>query len=389
MKKIALTAVIFIFCTNLFAAEDNNIRVLIAKQVGKASIAGQFTLDNPPNFNISGNLKAFNVSSAVNGFNINGQFVNIPYVSVTSYGSPIYYNRKSYTGSLIFHNEKGLMNVVNVLPLEEYLVGIVASEMPKDWPAESLKAQAVVARTYAMYQRRGRSSGWSGSIYDVESTVSDQVYRGNVINDRSVRSAVENTKGEFLTLDGKLLKTFFSSTCGGRTESAKNVWNEEYKLPTFEDPYCSRAPHMKWNYSISKAELIQKLKNAGFSAQSIDDIKIERRPGNPRAAIIQIDIGDETIVFQGSEFRKLIGYNLIKSTWFDAKISFGDVRFSGRGYGHGVGMCQWGAKGMAEAGKSYQQILSYYYPGVRIEKTEEVQAVDQKGFKKITKRRFR
>lgn len=392
MKKIMLVVAvaIFIFSVSVFAAEENNIRVLITRQTARASIAGQFTLDNLPNVNISGNLKAFNILPTANGFNINGQPVSAPYISVTSYGSPIYYNKRSYVGSLVFYNEKGLINVVNILSLEEYLVGLVASEMPKDWPSESLKAQAVVARTYAMYQRRGRSSGWSGSNYDVEATVSDQVYKGNIANDRSFRVAVEGTRGEFLTLYGKLLKTFFSSTCGGKTESAKNVWNEEYKLPIIEDPYCSRAPHIKWNYSISKAGLVEKLKTAGFSAQSIDDIRLERRADNPRVATIQIDIGPETIVLQGNEFRRLIGYNLIKSTWFDVKISLGEINFSGRGYGHGVGMCQWGAKGMAGAGKDYQQILAFYYPGAEIEKTEEQpQPAGQKSFKNVRKRKFR
>jgi stage II sporulation protein D len=390
MKKTALIMVIFLFSTGVFASENNNIRVLVARQVAKASLAGQFTLDNLPSVNISGNQQAFNILPTTNGFSVNGQLAEVPYVSVTSYGSPIYYNGRSYIGSLIFRNEKGLLSVINVLPIEEYLVGLVASEMPKNWPTESLKAQAVVARTYAMFQRKGRNSAWSSSPYDVESTVLDQVYRGNVVNDKLVRKAVEETKGEYLTLNGKLLKTFFSSTCGGKTESAKNVWNEAYEIPIIEDPYCSRAPNMKWNYTISKVGLVERLKKAGFKAQSIDDIKIERRPNNPRVATIQIDIGPETVVLQGNEFRKMLGYNLVKSTWFDAKISFGDVHFRGRGYGHGVGMCQWGAKGMAEAGKDYRQILEYYYPGARIEAAaKEEQVLDQKNFKKIKKRKFR
>lgn len=269
---------------------------------------------------------------------------------------------RKYSGRIEFYeNGNGTLTAVNVLPLEEYLVGLVASEMPTDWPLEAIKAQAVAARSYALYQK-GAKAPLTGHIYDVDSNVLDQVYNGASDNER-VKAAVRSTKGEVLTRHGKPIKAFFNSTCGGQTESSFNVWGEKGLTTHITDPYCARSPHLKWHYSISRRALAAILTKRGFPAEDITDISIDNREKNPRAGVVVIGTGSQTFYIQGSEFREMLGYNALKSTWFGVSIEGNNVVFEGRGFGHGVGMCQWGAKGMAEAGKGYREILAFYYPG--------------------------
>ena len=281
----------------------------------------------------------------------------------------ITFRKKIFHGRLEFYdNGDGTLAAVNVLPMEEYLVGLVAAEMSVDWPVEALKAQAVASRTYAVYQRDARSSKWSDSIYDLESSVLDQVYDGAVKDDSRVREAVEGTKGEMLKKHGQVVKAFFHSACGGRTETALNVWGEEKMFGTVKDPYCKRSPNSSWRYKISKPELASRLVKGGYPAETISSVSVERRRNDPRAATVAIDTGDQTIFLQGSDLRRIIGYENVKSTWFDVKLDGDRVSFPGHGFGHGVGLCQWGAKAQAEAGKNYREILKFYYPGTKIEK---------------------
>jgi stage II sporulation protein D len=279
------------------------------------------------------------------------------------------FRKKTFHGRLEFYdNGGGTLTAVNILPIEEYLVGLVAAEMSVDWPLEALKAQAAASRTYALYQREARTSKWSDSIYDLESSVLDQVYDGSVKDDSRVRGAVEATRGEVLKRRGRLVKAFFHSACGGRTESAVNVWGEEKMFDTVRDPYCKRSPNSSWSYKIPRSGLAERLAAAGYPAERIDSVSVERRRNDPRAATVAIDTGGQTVFLQGSDLRRIIGYENVKSTWFDVRFDGDELVFTGRGFGHGVGLCQWGAKGMAEAGKDYREILKFYYPGTRLEK---------------------
>lgn len=274
-------------------------------------------------------------------------------------------NGKKYRGEVRFYKETdGSITVINTLPLEEYLVGLVASEMPMDWPNEAIKAQSVAARTYAMFQKQGRAH----LNYDVEATTVDQVYEGVPQNDERVREAVESTNGEILTLRGKLFKAFFHSTCGGQTETALNVWNEANNFHIVHDNFCAKSPHSSWTFTLGKNILATKLREAGFSAKTIRKISVEKQRNNPRAASVIIDTGEQTIYLQGNDFRRIVGYEKLKSTWFNIRLVGLNVVFEGKGYGHGVGMCQWGVKGMAESNKSYRDILKFYYPWARIER---------------------
>ena len=247
----------------------------------------------------------------------------------------------------------------------EYLVGLINCEISSAWPMEAVKAQAVVARSYAVYQRDARKN----SVYQLESTVMDQVYSGFDNEDSRAVRGVRETAGEVLKYDGKTVQAFFHSSCGGHTEASENVWT--FGLPYLRGvdcKYCLTSPSVSWVQNIPLRKLEILLKKGGFDAPGLRGIIPLSRNGSGRITALGIicERGSRNIL--AVDFRKTIGYGVIKSTNFDVRICGQNAVFTGTGYGHGVGLCQWGAKKRAEEGFSYREILSYYYPGTTLEK---------------------
>jgi stage II sporulation protein D len=230
---------------------------------------------------------------------------------------------------------------------------------------EAVKAQAVVARTFAVFQREARKN----LPYHLESTVMDQVYAGFDGEDSRALRAVRETSGEVLTFKGAVIQAFFHSSCGGHTEAAENVWSfgQPY-LQGVTCKYCLASPSVAWEQAIPLKKLESLLRSGGYSVSGMRGIVPLSRYKTGR-------IIDLSVVFEGGSlnmpavaFRKAIGYGIIKNTSFDVRNSSDAIVFSGSGYGHGVGLCQWGSKKRAEDGFSYREILEYYYPGTTLEK---------------------
>jgi stage II sporulation protein D len=285
---------------------------------------------------------------------------------IVSAPSPVSVNGKRYRGILeVMPAEKGLL-VVNELPLEDYLVGLINCEISSQWPMEAIKAQAVVARTYALYQKGART----GATYHLESSVLDQVYDGCEIEDGRAARGVRETEGEVVTSDGRIIQSFFHSNCGGHTEAAENVW--AFPLPYLQGvrcEYCSTAPSLKWEQTLPLRKLESLLKAGGIQISGLRDIRCGGK--NPSGRITDLTLVSgrgEQQVLPAVKFRKIIGYTVIRSTNFSVRISGGDAVFTGLGYGHGVGLCQWGARQRAMDGFSHREIISYYYPGTKIRK---------------------
>ena len=260
----------------------------------------------------------------------------------------------------------GKLIVVNELPIEKYLVGLLGSELSPTWPLPALMAQAVAARTYAMTRIRKTRHQTLPLPYDIASTVQAQVYHGAHREDQRLREAVHKTKGQVLTQNGRLISAYYHSCCGGRTERAENVWPGEAGPPPIDDRYCERSPKRRWSFKISRKELTRVLQNQGLINGPISSIDTTIHSDSPRTDMVLVEDREGLKMIRATKLRRLIGYNKIKSTWFEVKTGGGDVVFTGRGHGHGVGLCQWGAKGMAEAGHSYRKILRHYYPDARI-----------------------
>jgi len=270
-------------------------------------------------------------------------------------------NGRGYRGTTeVIASGKGLL-VINEIGLEEYLVGLINCEISSQWPMEAVKAQAVIARSYALYQKEARKK----LPYHLESTVLDQVYNGCDIEDGRAAAAVEATRNEVLIYDGKVVQAFFHSRCGGHTEASENVW--ALKLPYLrgvECRYCSGSPSSKWEVSLAQKKVETLLRAGGYQVRGIREIRPVNRYQSGRIADLEVLSESGSTVLPAVEFRKLAGYSVIRSTDFVVRTADDGFVFTGKGYGHGVGLCQWGAKMQAEEGFSYREILSYYYPGV-------------------------
>lgn len=265
---------------------------------------------------------------------------------------------KWYSQKLLFIAKKSdAFDVIAEMPVEQYLVGVVSSEMPMHWPVEALKAQAVAARSYAyatIRERRHRE-------FHVEATVLDQVFR--VLSPMQwtsqklakVIEAVRTTRGEVVNdASGRVVKAFYHSHCGGRTVDAKFVWGGR-GLGTAVDKSCALSEAGKWKTSVSE-EIIREKLGTGKIA-SIQAIT------NKDGDSVWIGLASGKVLrLRGNDFRSKLGYALIASTQFHATRVGDQFAFEGQGRGHGVGLCQHGARAMALQKKSYREILHHYYP---------------------------
>jgi stage II sporulation protein D len=268
-------------------------------------------------------------------------------------------------GGLVQLVRKGKgFSVLNRVDLEEYVKGVVPAEVSSTWHPEMLKAQAVAARTYALYQKM-----LSGTReYDVAATVQDQVYRGKQGIDGGILRAVEDTRGLVVTYQDAPIYAAFSSTAAGLTEDAMNVWVKEYPyLKGVECPFDLASPYYQWKSSFRIDTLEQSLRHQGFSVGTIGTITPVSLSRGGRVATLRVLHSGGELVIRGEELRKAVGYTIIPSTQFSIESIGQDVVLSGFGAGHAVGMCQWGAKELAELGYPFSTILQYYYPGTELQ----------------------
>ncbi len=271
------------------------------------------------------------------------------------------WGRRKYRGLLKVYFKNGIIIPVNFLPLEDYLKGVIKGEISPSWPIETIKAQVVACRSYALY------SISPDKLYDLTSGINDMVYGGVYFEDKKINKAISETYREVLVRKGKIVPGFFSACCGGHTEWASYVWK---KAPKYfygvKCQYCKDSPYYHWRLRISKYSLSKHL-----GIKNIKDIKITSFTPSGRAKEIKVIGKDEDKIYDGNVFRKKIGYSLIHSTFFKVRVGLFFVTFSGKGWGHGVGLCQWGAKKMGEKGYSYKEILNFYYPFAKVKKYEK------------------
>lgn len=272
-------------------------------------------------------------------------------------------NGRGYRGSVeIEPFERGML-VVNELPLEEYLAGLINGEISSQWPMEIVKAQAVIARTYALYQKNLRGA----APYHLEATVLDQVYDGCDRVDSRAIQGVEETAGEVLTYEGKIIQAFYHSICGGTTEAVENVWGASLPYLTgVTCDACLTAPNFQWEQSFPVRKLEQELRGVFPQVSGLKGVRAgsRSRSGRLTELIAVTPRGERSI--PAVAFRKTLGYTVVRSTNFEVRTVGGTVFLSGIGYGHGVGLCQWGARQRAAEGADYRDILAHYYPGTTL-----------------------
>lgn len=363
MKFFVATIVAVLFAGNAGVASgissflQENIRVALVKGVESIRLDGDGVLatdesGEPLRLALPAQLKRVPAGIAVGGKTVRKLVAVSP--------ATVMVNGKRYRGTIeVIPQDKGLL-VIDDLPLEDYLVGLINCEISSLWPIEAVKAQAVVARTYAIYQKRARSS----ALYHLESSVLDQVYDGCEIEDTRAARGVRETAGEVLTYGGQPIQAFYHSNCGGRTEVAENVWG--FRLPylrSVDCAYCTVNPSARWEQTLPLKKLESLLKTGGVAVPGLREIREGKRNESGRLTDLLLVSSRGPTVVTTVTFRKLVGYTVIKSTNFQVKVTEDNAIFTGAGYGHGVGLCQWGAKQRASDGFTCREILNYYYPG--------------------------
>ncbi len=278
-------------------------------------------------------------------------------------------NGRPYRGVIrVYADERGGLMVVDDLDIEEYVAGIINYEISSAWPIEAVKAQAVAARTYVLY-RMEHAPSWP---YDIEGTTAGQVYRGAASEDPLAREAVNSCRGEVLLYGGHPALTVYHSNAGGRTDAAEDIWRGQDHYPylrSVASPYDRASPHFRWDFAVPAAIFGRVLRAEGLRIGLPVEVVVEDlTPGGRVRSLRVSDDRGRTISLRGEEIRKIIGYSILRSTLFKVRRDGDFFIFFGRGSGHGVGMSQWGARGMAEAGYSYREILGHYYPWTRLKK---------------------
>ena len=251
--------------------------------------------------------------------------------------------------------------------LEEYLEGVLAGEMPGDWPIEALKAQAILARTFVCKFIDEKQSRYEGA--DISTDIREaQAYSHEGITD-AIRRAVSDTQGEIMVWQGELPYAWFYAHGGGKTALAREGLEFAGDEPGYTQVVDSRdsdeAPEdvKSWSCSFSKDELIEAARKTGAKISDVSSVKIGKRGPSGRALTLDID-GTEV---SAPELRIALGSEKMKSTMLsECSFSDGRLRMSGTGYGHGVGMSQWGAYALAKEGMSAQEIVEYYFKEVEI-----------------------
>jgi stage II sporulation protein D len=319
--------------------------------------------------------------------------------------SYLFLNGKPYRGALEVvlatenppsKNQKSLM-VLNIVYVEDYLKGVVPAEIGKlsGEEIEALKAQAVAARTYSL----SRLGQYEDLGYDLEASVVDQIYTGAEGENPLVNEAIKDTKGKVLAFGEKLIHAYYHANCGGRTEYIERVWDkpkESYLISVDDNDFCIWAKNYSWEETWSKEDLEKNLSafldsigllpedgsttltTRGFG--NLADLVIKERSPSGRIEVLEAVTDSGTYQIYRDKIRWALKRGsdpnlILPSTLFDLEIERGfdgsiiSVTARGHGNGHGVGMCQTGAIGMARQGYSYEDILTHYYPGVNIVKS--------------------
>jgi stage II sporulation protein D len=372
LKKAASVFFILLFFAGVSFAytAKKNIKVGIITNADSFTVAATddyfITDGNGKNFKLTKGMVT--LTAFEEGFKM-GKYALKPPLKAESSNGIIFANKKAYRGFLTVTKFNSRAVVVNVLTVEDYLKGVLPKEASPGWGAEALKAQAVISRTYTL-ANMGKHGGLG---FDMCDTTHCQVYGGAAWEALSCNVAISATKSEILTYGDKLAQTVFHANCGGHTEDPKYVWNWGGATPEYlqgvKCGYCDDAPHAYWEKTLDESFIRQKLALYGVGTIKSITIKGVTPAGSAQEVVIKHSKG--TLEINAYKFRLAVDAWQIRSTTFDSIKKDGDkFILKGRGWGHKVGLCQWGAKGMADKGKKYKYILEYYYPKTKIEKVK-------------------
>jgi stage II sporulation protein D len=271
-------------------------------------------------------------------------------------GGYIWIGDRWYRGSVRIISDGKQLIAINHVDLEQYLYSVLGAEMSTNFPAEALKAQAVAARTYALY----RSQSTSQKPFDVDSTQASQVYRGLSSEANTTQAAVNATLGQIMTYQRKPILAAFHSASGGHTENVEDIWTDRVPYLRGVADYDAGTPGYEWTKTFTTIELSQSLK-----INNIKSIAPDRTTQFGSVVSLKID-GDTSQTLPGSKVRTALKLRSLRFVITPTPTGF---LFTVRGYGHALGMSQWGAYQMAQQGITYTNILAHYYQGIELKKS--------------------
>lgn len=256
--------------------------------------------------------------------------------------------------------------IVDLVDLEGYLYSVVPREMPSSWPVAALEAQSICARTYVLQRSDPRRA------YDLVPSEVDQRYDGLSAETPASVAAVDATAGSVLSFAGAFAQIAYSSCCGGHTESAFDAWGSSAPpyLSGVTCTSCSDSPNYRWQRTLAFDAIGSRLSGSLATLGNLNDVRIAERDGSGRARTIELLTDRGSTVVSGSAFRRAVGSRVLPSlllTDVQRAPDGSGILFTGGGLGHGVGFCQWGARGMALAGRQPSEILTFYFPGTGIQ----------------------
>jgi stage II sporulation protein D len=350
------------------------IKIEVSRTTAKAQVSGEGLEatqgSNGASVQLSG-AKVHALAALAGRLLLDGREVRAPLVLRPGKG-PIGVEGRALPGRVEVWAEQGRLVIVNALELEEYVAAVVSSEVPSQWPAAALQAQAVAARTYAVAQKIQLGAGARAHL---GSSVLDQVYKGAAHPQGSAKAAAEATFGEVLTWESAPIEAWFSASCGGMSESAEAAFN----TPAGLTPYAKAQGDgdadegyrlLAWTVRLPLWKLTSLLRKAKRAGGAVESIAIAETTASGRARSVRLALeGGGQLTMSGAELRQVVGYTQLPSLLFTVRVEEkgGKVAvFTGKGSGHGVGLCQWGARGRAAKGESYREILSHYYPGAEV-----------------------
>ncbi len=368
----ALIFILFINSIPIYSKNFSKVKILIASaQKISLILKGKFKL-----------LNGFTEQKIIENNNIHliflikenkikienyGIFSGTIYIKNLSNGI-VSFNNYIYSGDFYITLLTNRLFLINEISVEEYLKGVLPNEISPNWNIEAIKAQAVAARTFAYFYKLKNLN----QLYHLNATILSQVYTGKTGEKAIFNKAIQETQDEVLVFNNRLIAAYFHSVCGGHTEDAEKVWGR--KLPYLRGVpcnYCRNAKHYRWQAIFTDKEIISKLNKSGFNITHISRIVPGKISSSGRWVSVRIIGKPHSITVQGNMFRLILGAEKLRSTKFRISHYKDKWIVKGKGWGHGVGMCQWGAKGMADRGYKYYQILRYYFRGTKLVKISE------------------
>jgi stage II sporulation protein D len=328
------------------------------------------------------------VSATSDGIQIGRRQFRVKTLDIIPAQSPaIWINNHQYRGTIRLHRlESGKLIAVNILPLHHYLASVVDSEMPTAFPRAAREAQTIVSRTYALHQMSNRHPR-----FDLFSTTRSQNYLGYQYRDRngrrlageseSSRRVVRATAGEVCTRNGRLIPTYYSAVCGGTTTPGGDVFRDASDLASVRCTGCRDAKLYRWTAKVDRAAAAQAFQNyfrrTGKSFETLTSVSVLPQKNGSGQRYFHVGDGRRKYRLAAVTLRREVFPSQLHSSRFEMRLTDKGLRFHGRGSGHGVGLCQWGARGLALSGKNSQEIVRHYYPEtviIKLSKTRIAQA---------------